>query len=104
MLFAAGFQFIYHRSLIYFVSHVCGLGKSLTSFVRSSRLRQVLTYHLINAFEFSQIIVLRRRNSGQADPAEPPTVQTSTPVSSSVSYLQSVPVQTDITDMAARKR
>ncbi|VDM91787.1 unnamed protein product [Litomosoides sigmodontis] len=49
-------------------------------------------------------MVLRRRNSGQADPAEPPTVQTSTPVSSSVSFLQSVPVQTDITDMAARKR
>ncbi|KAM3717493.1 F-box protein [Dirofilaria immitis] len=49
-------------------------------------------------------MVLRRRNSGQADPAEPPTVQTSTPVSSSVSYLQSVPVQTDITDMAARRR
>ncbi|VDO25737.1 unnamed protein product [Onchocerca flexuosa] len=49
-------------------------------------------------------MVLRRRNSGQADPAEPPTVQTSTPVSSSVSYFQSVPVQTDITDMAARKR
>ncbi|VDK70660.1 unnamed protein product [Onchocerca ochengi] len=51
-----------------------------------------------------QLSMLRRRNSGQADPAEPPTVQTSTPVSSSVSYLQSVPVQTDITDMAARKR
>uniref|UniRef100_A0AAF5PUG2 F-box protein 11 n=1 Tax=Wuchereria bancrofti TaxID=6293 RepID=A0AAF5PUG2_WUCBA len=49
-------------------------------------------------------MVLRRRNSGQADPAEPPTVQTSTPVSSSVSCLQAVPLQTDITDMAARKR
>lgn len=48
--------------------------------------------------------MLRRRNSGQADPAEPPTVQTSTPVSSSVSYLQSVPVQTDIADMSAGKR
>ncbi|VDO32454.1 unnamed protein product [Brugia timori] len=59
---------------------------------------------LIIAFGFSQIIVLRRRNSGQADPAEPPTVQTSTPVSSSVSCLQAVPLQTDITDMAARKR
>lgn len=51
-----------------------------------------------------RISVLRRRNSGQADPAEPPTVQTLTPVSSSLSCFQSVPVQTDITDMAARKR